>query len=80
MKYKPADLNAVVQACRHLNKDEKHQLHALLHKYEHLFDGTLGAWKNEPYNIEFKEGAKPYHSRLFPIPKVHECTLKVELD
>ena len=35
---------------------------------------------NEPYNIELKEGAKPYHSRPFPIPKIHERTLKVELD
>ena len=27
-KYAPADLNAVVQACRHLMEDEKSQLHA----------------------------------------------------
>ena len=30
--------------------------------------------------ISLKEGAKPYHSWPFPVPKVHECTLKVELD
>ena len=70
----------VVQVCRHLTEDEKSQLHALLHKYEHLFDGTLGTWNNKPYNIELKEGAKPYHSRPFPVPKIHEHTLKVELD
>ena len=58
-KYAPADLNTVIQACRHLMEDEKSQLHALLHKYEHLFDGTLGTWNNKPYNIELKEGAKP---------------------
>ena len=79
-KYEPADLDVVVQACRHLTEDEKHQLHAILCKYEHLFDGTLGTWNNEPYNIELKEGAKPYHSRPFPVPKVHEHTLKVELE
>ena len=45
-----------------------------------LFDGTLGTWNNEPYNIECKEGAKPYFSRPFPIPKICEHTLKVELD
>ena len=27
-KYTPADLNAVIQACRHLTEDEKSQLHA----------------------------------------------------
>ena len=75
VKYAPADLNAVVQACRHLTEDEKSQLHALLHKYEHLFDGTLGTWNNKPYNIELKEGAKPYHSRPFPVPKIHESAL-----
>ena len=79
-KYAPVDLDVVVQACRHLTEDGKHQLHALLHKYEHLFDGTLGTWNNEPYNIELKEGAKSYHSRPFPIPKIHERTLKIELD
>ena len=80
VKYAPADLNAVVQACRHLTEDEKSQLHALLHKCKHLFDGTLGTWNNKPYNIKLKEGAKPYHSRPFPVPKFHEHTLKVQLD
>ena len=79
-KYVPADLNAVIQACRHLTEDEKSQLHALLCKYKHLFDGTLGTWNNEPYNIKLKEGAKLNHSRPFPFPKIHEHTLKVELD
>ena len=76
-KYAPADLNAVIQACRHLTEDEKSQLHALLSKYEHPFNGTLGTWNNKPYNIKLKEGAKPYHSRPFPVPKIHERTLKV---
>ena len=55
-KYEPADLVKVVWACKHLTEDEKHQLHSLLCKSEFLFDGTLGTWKNEPYNIELKEG------------------------
>ena len=80
MKSAPADLDAVLQVSRHLMEDKKCQLHALLCKYEHLFDGTLGTWNNKPYNIKLKEGAKPYHSRPFPIPQIHERTLKVELD
>ena len=79
-KYAPVDLNEVIWTCGHLTKDEKHQLHALLSKYKHLFDGTLGTWQKEPYNFEVKEGVKPYHSRPFPVPKVHEHTLKVELN
>ena len=30
------------------------------------------------FNIELKERAKPYHSKPFPVPKIHEHTLKVE--
>ena len=78
--YVPADLDEVVWMCGHLTKDKKGQLHALVSKYVHLFDGTLGTWQKEPYNIELKEGVKPYHSRPFPVPKIHEHTLKVELD
>ena len=76
----PVDLDEVVWTCRHLTEDKKRQLHALLSKFEHLFDGTVGTWNNKPYNIELKEGAKLYHSRPFPVPKIHERTLKVELD
>ena len=79
-KYAPADLNEVIRTCGHLTEDKKCQLHALLCKYEHLFGGTMGTWQNEPYNVELKDGAKPYHSRPFPVPKVHEHTLKLELD
>ena len=43
-KYAPADLDEVVRTCGHLTDDEKRQLHALLSKYDHLFDGTLETW------------------------------------
>jgi len=63
-----------------LTADKQKQLLTLLHKCQHLFDGTLGTWNGEPYNIELKPEAKPYHSRPFPVPKIHEAMLKVELD
>jgi hypothetical protein len=56
------------------------QLLSLLHKYQHLFDGLLGTWNDKPYDIELKPNAKPYHSRPFPVPKIHEATLKIELE
>jgi hypothetical protein len=52
----------------------------LLLKYEELFDGMLGNWKLPPVSIELKEGAKPYHGRPYPIPKVHKATLMKEID
>jgi hypothetical protein len=53
------------------------QLLSLLHKYQHLFNGLLGTWNDKPYDIELKPDAKPYHSRPFPVPKIHEATLKI---
>jgi hypothetical protein len=42
--------------------------------YEGLFDGTLG------HHIELIPNAKPYHARLYSVPKAYERTLKLELD
>jgi hypothetical protein len=41
-EYKPASLDDVIKTCENLHVEEQHQLKALLPKYEHLFDGTLG--------------------------------------
>ena len=49
-------------------------------KYESLFDGSLGTWKGEDYDIELRSDAKPYHARAFPIPRIHEQTLRHEVD
>jgi hypothetical protein len=79
MKYKPADLTKVIQNSTHLSKNEQEKLHQLLLKYEHLFNGSLGSWSGETYDIELKENATPFHSRVYPIPRVHEKTLKHEV-
>ena len=68
--YKKADLQAIAKSCTHLSSEEQNMLLELLTNYEPLFDGTLGAWKTTPISFELKEGAKPYHGREFPIPKV----------
>ena len=47
-------------------------------KYESLFDGTLGTWKGEDYDIELCSDAIPYHARAFPIPHIHERTLRCQ--
>jgi hypothetical protein len=47
-KYTPADLSKIVEECMHLEKSEQKQLLQLLQKYEDLFDGSLGTWKNRP--------------------------------
>ena len=41
-KYCKADLNKLSQECDTLDKAGQQKLLKLLHKYEHLFDGTVG--------------------------------------
>ncbi len=78
-KYEKADLEEVVQEATYLSQEEQQKLLRLLQRYETLFDGTLGNWEKEKYDIELKPDAEPYHARAFPIPKVHLDTLKVEV-
>jgi hypothetical protein len=80
-KYDKADFPSIVKNnCMHLSMPHRNSLLALLLKYEELFDGTLGDWKLPPVSIELKEGAKPYHGRPYPIPKIHKATPMKEID
>ena len=45
-----------------------------------MFDSTLGNHTGTECKIELLEGAKPYHAKPFPIPKVHDETLKTEVN
>ena len=49
-------------------------------KYESLFDGNLGTWHGNTYDIKLKPDAEPYHGKPFPIPRIYELTFKEELD
>ena len=45
-----------------------------------MFCGTLGNHPGSEYKIELLEGAKPYYAKQFPIPKIHEETMKTEVN
>ena len=78
--YEKADLRKIVnEECPHLDDVEKEKLLNLLMNYEILFDGTLGDFKTSPVSLEVKPGEQPTHSKAFPIPKIHEETLKKEI-
>ncbi len=80
-KYAKADLPAIVRDnCKHLNPSEGESLLSLLLKFKQLFGGTLCEWTLPPVSIQLKEGAKPFHGRPYPIPKVHKATLMKEID
>ena len=79
-KYEKANLQEIVDTCTHLDTVEREQLLQLLEKFEHLFDGNLGDWNTRPVHLELKEGARPYHGRAFPVPRIHRETLKKEVE
>ncbi len=80
-KYEKADLPSIVKNnCAHLRTSHCNSLLVLLLNFEELFDGMLRDWKLPPLSFELKEGAKPYHSRPYPIPKIHKATLIKEID
>jgi hypothetical protein len=73
-KYEPANLSDVTAKCTYLTEQQREDLYYLMKKYENLFDGTLGTWKGDDYDIELRNDAKPYHARAFPSPRIHEQT------
>ena len=79
-KYQKANLKEITKQLDYLSKDEQKLLLKLLRKYEDMFDGTLGNYTGSDYKIELQEGVKPYHAKPFPIPRIHEETLRKEVD
>jgi hypothetical protein len=65
----------VAESADHLTTSEQ-----LLKKHEDLFDDTLGTFTGAPHDIKLKDNVEPHHARPFPVPKIHELTLKSELD
>ena len=59
----------------YLKNKHKDSLLELLQKYEIIFDGTLSKHTGSDYTIEFQENVKP-----FPIPTIHEPTIKKEVN
>ena len=70
-KYEPTTVAEIVLQCEHLTLDEKESLAHMLEKHRSLFDGKLGKWEGETYDIELNADATPYHARPFPIQKAY---------
>ena len=78
-KYEKADLEKIVSNCPHLSHPQREQLLNLLKTYESMFDGTLGVWQGDPYNIHLKDQVVPYHGKAFKVPKYYENQVKMEV-
>lgn len=64
----PPPVHDVVASLTHLSEDERFRLMDLLLDFEPLFNRPLGKFNIPPVNIKLREGAKPFHSRAYPIP------------
>ena len=79
-KYAPANLKEIADSNVKLNIHQRQKLQTLLTKYESLFDGTLGKWEGDPYNIELRENVKPYHANPYSVPHAYKHTLRMEVE
>ena len=80
-KYEKADLPKIVEEnCPHLDESQKGALLELLQRHESMFQGKLGQWIGEEVHFDLKEGAKPWQGRSYPVPKIHEVTVRKEVD
>ena len=80
VNYNIASLKKIVNNLKYLNNEKQSLILKLLRKHEETFDGTLGDYTGLEYKIELLEGARPYHAKPFPIPKIHKETLKTEVN
>ena len=63
-----------------IDHKERNDLKKLMKNCECLFDGNLGTWHGNPYDIKLKPDAEPYHGKPFRVPRIHELTFKQEID
>ena len=80
VKYTKADLKIITESSSYLGLKEIHELYTLLKKYGSLFYGNLGTWNGNPSDIKLKPDAEPFNIKPFPVPRIHEITIKQEHD
>jgi hypothetical protein len=76
-KHVTARLDDVIKACENLHGEEQHQLKILFQKHEHLLDGTLGGFINEPISLQVMDpNCKPVHAGGYTVPRSVEQQLQ----
>ena len=45
-----------------------------------MFDGTLGYFHTDPVKSNLQLGAKPYHTKLYPMPQSQKAVFKKEVE
>ena len=77
--YAQADLEHLVANSSQLNAEERTLLLSLPEDFKELFDGNLGDWVTEPFDLELKPDSKPFNSRYYPVPRINKKFFRKEL-
>ncbi len=79
-KYGQVSTDDVTKQLTHLTADQQNDMKVLFWDFKKLFDGTLGIYPHWKFHIDSIPGAKPRHSRPYPVPRIHLAAFKKELD
>jgi hypothetical protein len=79
-KYGHVSTDDVAEQLTHLTADQRNDMKVLFRDFKKLFDGTLGVYPHRKFHIDLIPGAKPKHSRPYPVPRIHLAAFKKELD
>ena len=76
-EYENSDLHKVMETqCQHLTMTQRNDLLKSLHKFEELFNRTLGTCRIDPVEFELKKDVNIVCSQPYPVSKVHEEMFK----
>ena len=78
--YEKAIFKDITTKLKYIFSYEQFLIFRLLQKHENMVDLTLGNYTGTEYKIELHKWAQLYNAKPFPFPKVHEETLKTEVN
>ena len=79
LEYDRIDVTEVVERQMHLTRQQCKDLLGQLQKFNKLFDGSLGKYPHRKIHLELAPGARPIHSRPYPVARLHEKVFRKEL-
>ena len=79
-KYEKVEISDVITQQHHLAKHQRKLLQNVLEKYNTLFDGGLGRYKQSKIHIDVDPTVPQKHFKPYPVPTIHLPAFKKELE